>query len=184
MLNFFRRLSVLRQNGPPRALPAPASPSKSLRHSLKKYVAESAIELAPEILPEFVTPTVSPTGAYLVEAVGKSFNQPALLAIAGIPSGADAVEWEGIAQLVAEPDNPFDPNTVRVVIQEMTVGHLPQDLARQLQETILNSEEPVTVRSKLTGGFRLGDGTRAQIDVLLDFDPDELATNPGWTNRM
>ena len=178
MLNFLRRMSLPRQNGHQRAPSVPVSPSKSLRQSLKKYVAESAVELAPEILPEFVTPTVSPTGAYLVEAVGESFNQPALRSIVRTSGGPGSVEWEGIAQLVAEPDNPFDPNRVKVVIQEMTVGYLSEDLALQLKESLLASEELVTARAKLSVDTERSNGSRPPIEVRLDFDPDELAAKP------
>ena len=127
MVNFFRRLSQPKPNGSAPEVSSPVSPSKSLRHALVKYVAESAIELAPEILPPFLNPTVPPTGAYGVEVVGERFSQPALCAIAGKSVGSDPIEWEGIAQLAAEPDNPFDPNRVKVVIQEMTVGYLGED---------------------------------------------------------
>lgn len=143
-----------------------------------KYVAQSAIELAPEILPPFLNPTVPPTGDYLVEVVGEWFNQPALHAILRKSANRDALEWEGIAQLVAEPDNPFDPNRVKVVIQEMTVGYLSEELALQLKESLLASEELVTARAKLSVGTRHSNGSRAPIEVRLDFDPDELAANP------
>lgn len=175
MLAFFRQL-IRPTPRPPRVESAPVSPSISLRHAIGKYVVESAIELAPEITPPFLTPTVRPTGTYHLQPVGESLRQPALRSIAGIPAGPDAVQWEGIAQLVAEPDNPFVPNTVKVVIQEMTVGHLQPDLARLLQKAILASEEPVTVRCKLTDGFRRPDGTWADIGVLLDFDPKDLTS--------
>lgn len=178
MLKFFRRANPRHwKNGPP-AFTGPPSPSKSLRHALVKYVAESAIELAPELLPPFLNPTVPPTGAYLVDVVGEWFSQPALRSILRKSADRDAVEWEGIAQLVAEPDNPFDPNRVKVVIQEMTVGYLSEELALQLKESLLVSEELVTARAKLSVGTRRSNGSRAPIEVRLDFDPDELAAKP------
>jgi hypothetical protein len=178
MLKFFRR-SNRRQPKDGAITPSgPPSPSKSLRHALVKYVAQSAIELEPELLPPFLNPTVPPSGDFLVEVVGEWFNQPVLHAILRKSANHDAVEWEGIAQLVAEPDNPFDPNRVKVVIQEMTAGYLSEELAFQLKESLLASEELVTVRAKLSVGTRRSNGSRAPIEVRLDFDPNELAAKP------
>ncbi|HEX5414209.1 MAG TPA: hypothetical protein VFZ25_00995 [Chloroflexota bacterium] len=147
------------------------TPSASLRQAIGKYVVQSAVELAPEMTPPFLEPTVPPTGDFRIEAVGESIYQTALHSIVGRPAEYDGIEWEGIAQLVAEPDNPFDPTSVKVVIREMTVGHLPPDLARRLQASIAEIDEPVTVLCKLIGGFQRPDGTRANIRVRLDFDP-------------
>lgn len=177
MLTIFRNLLRSKSGAPPAAAPTLLTPSASLRQAIGKYVVQSAVELAPEITPPFLTPTVPPTGAYRLEAVDEAIYQPALLSIVGKPAGSDDIEWQGIAQLVAEPDNPFDPTTVKVVIQEMTVGHLPPDLAQRLQTSIAEIEEPVTVLCKLTGGVRHPDGTRANIKVRLDFDPTPFLTS-------
>jgi hypothetical protein len=62
-------------------------------------------------------------GEERVAAVGESFYQPALLAACGARRGEE-VGFECIAVLVAEPENPYDSNAVRVEVEERQVAHL------------------------------------------------------------
>jgi hypothetical protein len=64
-------------------------------------------------------------GRELVNVAGESHYQEALRAIAGSGEVRLAVE----SQLVPEPDNPHDPNAVRVEIEGAKVGYLPRALA-------------------------------------------------------
>jgi hypothetical protein len=63
-----------------------------------------------------------------VPVVGESFYQPALLAITGAERG-EAVECECIAELIPEPENPHDPNAIKVLIDGLQVGHLSRQNA-------------------------------------------------------
>lgn len=56
-------------------------------------------------------------GQNTVDVVGESFYREALEAVAR--QGADH-----IATLVPEPDNPYDPQAIGVVIMGLKVGHL------------------------------------------------------------
>lgn len=60
-----------------------------------------------------------------VNVAGESHYQEALRAIAG----AGEVRHETEARLIAEPENEYDPNAVRVEIDGHKVGYLPRDLA-------------------------------------------------------
>jgi len=69
------------------------------------------------------TPNFLVEGDLRIAAVGESFYQPALLAICGARAGEE-VGHECFAALVLEPDNPHDPNAVRVEVQGRQVAHL------------------------------------------------------------
>lgn len=58
-----------------------------------------------------------------VAAVGESFYQPALLAACGAHRGEE-VGFECVAVLIAEPDNPYDSNAVKVEVGGRQVAHL------------------------------------------------------------
>jgi hypothetical protein len=62
-------------------------------------------------------------GEERVAAVGESFYQPALLAACGARRGEE-VGFECIAVLIAEPDNPYDSNAVKVEVEGRQVAHL------------------------------------------------------------
>lgn len=62
-------------------------------------------------------------GAFEFNIVGESHYQDALRAIAGA-GGRDGVEFDCIAHLYLEDNNPHDSNAVRVEIDDQTVGYL------------------------------------------------------------
>jgi hypothetical protein len=74
-------------------------------------------------------------GDELVEAVGESFYQPALLTQCGARPG-DAVRFPCRASLVAQPDNPYDRNAVAVQISGELVGHLARHEAPHWQSLV------------------------------------------------
>lgn len=74
-------------------------------------------------------------GDELVEAVGESFYQPALLTQCGARRG-DAVRFPCRASLVAQPDNPYDRNAVAVQISGELVGHLARHEAPHWQALV------------------------------------------------
>lgn len=66
---------------------------------------------------------VTVTQSERLSVVGESFYQPALLAVTGAAAGEE-VRHDCIAELVPEPENPHDPNAVKVMIEGQQVGHL------------------------------------------------------------
>lgn len=74
-------------------------------------------------------------GDDLVRVVGVSHYQDALRELAGIESGAE-VRHACEAALVAEPDNPHDPNAVAVHIEGRPVGYLAREEAVRWQPIV------------------------------------------------
>ena len=113
-----------------------------------------------------------------VRAVGTSQYQDALRQIAGLDEADERPLWEGLASLVPEPTNPHDPNAIQVVIEARLVGYLDRETAARLRpvlETIAHADRArVAVPCRVTGGFRLRDGSRSHLGLRLLFSPTEL----------
>ncbi len=76
------------------------------------------------------------------------------------------------AELVLEPDNPYDIDAVRVDVGGRAVGYIPRDEAPDFHSVItaLWAEgAPATCRATLTGGWERPDD-RGHIGVRLDID--------------
>jgi hypothetical protein len=68
----------------------------------------------------------APVAGELVQVVGESFHQTAISSVSG-REGVEAVAFDCIAALVAEPDNLHDPNAIGVQIEAQIVGHLSRE---------------------------------------------------------
>jgi len=66
-----------------------------------------------------------------LEVVGESFHQPNLWQLARARPGRQRVREDIYAVLVAEKDNPYDPNAVAVWINGLKVGHLSRENAQR-----------------------------------------------------
>jgi hypothetical protein len=64
-------------------------------------------------------------GGNRVDIVGESFYGKAIREVIAM-TGKGADLW---ASLIPEPENPYDPNAVKVVIQGKHVGHLSREVA-------------------------------------------------------
>ena len=113
-----------------------------------------------------------------VRVVGASQYQDAICQIAGLDDADERPLWEGLAVLVPEPTNPHDPNAVQVVVETRVVGYLDRQTAARVQpilEVITERDRArVAVPCRVTGGFKLPDGTRAHVGIQLLFSPREL----------
>jgi hypothetical protein len=89
-----------------------------------------------------------------VEVVGESYRQEALASIAG-PKGPDGKRVLTGATLRCEPDNPHDPNAIRVEVMGQHVGYVGRDAAgrvsRALQE---HANGVVEGRGLVVGGWK------------------------------
>lgn len=84
-------------------------------------------------------------GDDLIRVVGTSHYQDALLELA--PRQADEeVRSEAVATLVAEPDNPHDPNAIAVQIGGGVVGYLSRDENRRWLDVV-----PVRCEAMIAG---------------------------------
>ena len=70
-----------------------------------------------------------------------------------------------VASLVAEPENPQDPNAVAVVIEEGRVGYLNADIAKRYGTVLNERATPFRCPATLHGG----DWDSPTIHVVLDF---------------
>jgi hypothetical protein len=74
-------------------------------------------------------------GDELVRVVGTSHYQPALLALSGRRADEE-VRVEKVALLVAEPDNPHDPDAVAVFIDDHLTGYLARTENRRWRDVV------------------------------------------------
>jgi hypothetical protein len=113
-----------------------------------------------------------------VRVVGVSQYQDAIRLIAGLDEADERPLWEGLAILTPEPTNPHDPNAVQVVVETRLVGYLDRETAGRLRpvlEAIAEADRArVAVPCRITGGFRLRDGSRSRLGVQLLFSIGEL----------
>jgi hypothetical protein len=109
-------------------------------------------------------------GEFAFEVVGESKYQDALSAICG-GHCKDGHQHECIAELVPEPDNPYDKNAVAVVIKRRTVAYLSRDNAKwYLQELarLGRSGERASCRAMINGGWDRGRRGKGHFGVELD----------------
>jgi hypothetical protein len=105
-----------------------------------------------------------------VNAVGESYYQDALEAVAGgrTPFGTRTRLLAVI--LAREPDNPYDANAVRVEAGGATLAHLSRDDAphfHALLDRLAATGVAATCRAMLTGGWDRGDGDRGTIGIKV-----------------
>jgi hypothetical protein len=91
-----------------------------------------------------------------VDVVGESYHQEELQRLCGRPGGQGLPRRVFTAQLVREPDNPHDPDAVRVDIGGLPVGHLPRQDAPRFHAVIKRLSrqgQAVTARAVARGGW-------------------------------
>ncbi len=105
-----------------------------------------------------------------LDVVGESFYLPALVSLVDrYPSGV------AIAKLEREPSNPHDRNAIRVLIDEVQVGHLSRDDAEEYQPLLRTYEKgnrPLYLLAELNGGQLEADGMRSAVGVCFPNAPD------------
>ncbi|WP_397448123.1 HIRAN domain-containing protein [Pseudomonas sp. NA-150] len=107
------------------------------------------------------------TGGHACEfdVVGESHYQPALRKLRN--GRHMATDNDFVADIVAEPDNPFDQNACAVYIEGSKVGYLPRsaaaDFFQQITDMGVTGIWRFQTKAKLTGGW----GDRPMVGVLL-----------------
>lgn len=75
-----------------------------------------------------------------------------------------------------EPDNPYDPNALKVMIATDTgiehVGYIPRDLAQRIAP-LLDGEAVMVSIARITGGFEYPDGSLANFGLVLSIQLEE-----------
>src|SRR6266516_2797636 len=113
-----------------------------------------------------------------LEVVGEASYQDNLWqAVGGRSAAADRVRVEVYAVLVAEADNPYDPNAVSVWVQGLKVGYLSRDDARRYRPGLLALEnkygKPIALAGAIVGGGIRADGP-GRLGLFLDHDPADF----------
>jgi HIRAN domain-containing protein len=115
-----------------------------------------------------------PGRGFSFEIVGEANYQENLKKIAG-PKTEYSKKHKCVAVLMPEPNNPHDPNAVRVDISRKTVGYVARTEAKKIQEIIL-SIAPVAgiqCQAKIVGGWKDKDseghfGVKLNISKTLE----------------
>ena len=116
-------------------------------------------------------PQVIPLAAgrgFNVQAVGESQFQSEIASIVGGPC-AEGHNCHVPAELVLS-GNERDPDAVGIRINDLPVGYLPFDVAKQVRPllTALRSRnKPITCKAKIVGGWDRGRGDRGYFGVKL-----------------
>jgi len=112
-----------------------------------------------------------------LEVVGESFHQPNLWQLARARPGRQRVREDIYAVLVAEKDNPYDPNAVAVWINGLKVGHLSRENAQRYRPGLLAQQEvrgmPIALAGVIAGGGIRDDGPGI-LGVFLKHDPEDF----------
>jgi hypothetical protein len=116
-------------------------------------------------------------GGIEVRVVGESHYQDALTAIVG-GKRPDGVNVETYAMLVLEPDNPYDPNAVAVLVAGHKVGYLARPAALAygpVGRQLAGQQQIGTCKAAIVGGWDRGDEDMGHFGVKLDLArPEEL----------
>lgn len=117
------------------------------------------------------------SGAETLEVVGESFHQDALWRIVG-GRRSDRVRHDVVASLVPEPDNPYDENAIKVLIDGQQVGHLSADDAAEYLPGLLRLIDQSASSAVALAGVVVGGGSRldgiGMLGVFLDHDPTDF----------
>lgn len=108
-------------------------------------------------------------GEYSVEVVGESFHAAAFRTLIKRHKPGDLDdEWLGDALLILENDNPHDRNAVSVHIDDLKVGHLSRDMAKEFRTSLrrdgLGHLTSIAVGARLYFG---GDDGRHSVSIDL-----------------
>lgn len=119
---------------------------------------------------------VPPSGFCDLDVVGEAHYQDALNRVCGGKTH-DGHNHECIAHLIPEPNNKFDKNAVRVVIDGRTVGYLSRSDAIEYHDalrTLGRSLTSVECAAVVGGGWDRGGGDEGHYGVRLDCDFDRI----------
>jgi len=116
-----------------------------------------------------------------LEVVGESRYQDSLWRIVG-GRRRDSVRYETEAVLEPEPDNPYDPNAIRVLVDGNLIGYLSREDAAAYRPGLLRlmEESPtgrVALEAQIVGGGPRRDGI-GFLGVFLDHDPADFGLTP------
>ena len=145
------------------AATAPKPPAEPVAAEPKKKRAKKAIPVEADLPP--LTGKITGGHPCTFDVVGESHYQPALRKLRN--GRHMATDNDFVADIVGEPDNPYDHNACAVFIEGSKVGYLPRDAAADFHQQVANMNVTgpwrLQTKAKLSGGW----GDRPMIGVLL-----------------
>ncbi len=120
-------------------------------------------QTTPAMATSYQTP--DPHAEFPLEVVGESHYQDNLNAVCGGRT-KDGVDLIVDAMVAPEPDNPHDPNAVKVEIQGRIVGHLIRRDAEMFHAKFQTTAQPC--RANIRGGWDRGGRDVGHYGVRLD----------------
>ncbi|MDF3606336.1 hypothetical protein PE067_09410 [Paracoccus sp. DMF-8] len=109
-------------------------------------------------------------GSFEFDIVGESHYQDALARIVGGRSDESA-EFDCIAAIICEDDNPHDENAVAIYINGQKVGHLARPVAAGYRDMLKKHGWvgwSITADAMIVGGWDRGARGRGDFGVKLD----------------
>jgi hypothetical protein len=115
-------------------------------------------------------PPITLVGDREVEVVGESLHQDALLTLSGGRRPYGGVDLDAVARLELDLDDPVETMVVRVVVDDVCVGHLRLDEARayaRLVERASSRHGRATCAARIRGGWDRGGDDVGLFGVVL-----------------
>jgi hypothetical protein len=130
-------------------------------------------------------PHLNGSGDYDLEIVGESHYQDALARIAGGRSG-EPIQCP--AEIYLQPDNPYDPNAVRVEIGGQVVGFLSREMAVEMRKSLRaagigENGQRASVEAVVLGGGDKFYGVWLDVDFEDEDDDDNDDDSPSSAPR-
>ncbi|MDO4919385.1 hypothetical protein, partial [Kocuria sp.] len=113
-----------------------------------------------------------------LDVVTENFYDVEIMRVFGGLSAGRAQSWNGMAALVPEPDNPFDPRTVSVRVGENKVAHLSSEDAHrywhQLARVIASGYTPVVPLHLEAELLRQDGQAEVSARAVIDIAPPDM----------
>lgn len=104
-------------------------------------------------------------GAFDIDIVGESNYQAELEALAG-GRDVEGADFEVSGVLMPEPNNPYDPNAIRVVVGGRTIGYIPKRETAAYHAVL--GGRPAQVQILIVGGWDRGKRGSGHFGAKLD----------------
>lgn len=111
-------------------------------------------------------PYLKGDGSFSQEVVGESFYGKDFKRLESYIKQVDPGEDEVVCILVADPKNKHDKNAVRVMAGDLQLGHLPREIAAEVQSEIIDYGGLV----KVTGKVHFGKHNSMRLDMLIPLE--------------
>jgi hypothetical protein len=125
-------------------------------------------------------------GQDTLEVVGESHYQGDLWRLAG-GSSVDRVRFAVAAVLLPEPENPYDANAVKILIDGRLVGYLSRDDAAVylpgLRRLMALHMSPIALKGQIVGGGQR-EGRLGMLGVFLDHNPADFGLRASQTTHI